>query len=304
MTVQDAIPHWQISQFATNVQHRLQAMGGRLRSLVDFKGAYKGIQAAVVNYVGATEAIKITGRKGVSPDVGLQHERRWVDPVGYEWGTLVDTNDALFTGISPTGIYTEAGVKAMQRAEDMEILNAFWRTAKIGETGSEAEAWSDTGYKVDENEGGASSGLNKAKLLALMELFIGYDIDVENEQINMIITEEERTDLMSDSTLQSRDFMNNQMLVTGKLLPVLGFNFHVFSKRTLEKTNDMKLVGSHSRALPVWVKRGMHLGSWQDQQVEVGKDPNYKFMPRVYMKQFYGATRLEPGHVLKCVVYH
>lgn len=308
MATVDAIPTWRIQEFRAEVKHRLQEEGGRMRSLVTFKGGYSGIQAATINYLGTTAAQKITDRRGPTPSMNINHERRWVDPIGYEWGYLEDNNDKLFTGIAATGEYTMAGVKAMRRAEDLEVMNAFYRAAKTGETGGTSETYASTNssdeFLVDVNTGGNNSGLNRAKLIALRKIFTKYYVNLDEEPINMIITEAEVEDLLGDTTLLSKDYMSQQALVTGKLPPILGFNFHVFSTQTLETTTDFTLVSSHTRTLPVWVKSGMHLGMWEDMETRVGPDPAYKFNNRVYLKAHYGATRGEPGRVLKCKVYH
>ena len=75
---------------------------------LQLKGGYTGIQSAAVNYVGTTEAQPITDRKGPSPSMDINHERRWIDPIGREWGYLDDRFDKIFTGISATGEYTDA----------------------------------------------------------------------------------------------------------------------------------------------------------------------------------------------------
>jgi hypothetical protein len=307
VSVAAAIPTWRIQEFRAEVMHRLQEQGGRLRNTVSFKGGYSGIQAAAVNYLGTTEATPITDRKGPSPSMELNHERRWIDPIGREWGHLDDRFDRFFTGISATGEYTQAGIKAMQRAEDIEIFDSFYRTAKTGETGTTLETYAsiNTGSKftVGVNVGGTNTGLNRAKLIQLRRIFEKEYVNLDTEELHMIITELEVEDLLSDPTLLSNDYMNEKALATGKLPSILGFNFHVFSTLTLQKTADLTL-STNTRTLPVWVKSGMHLGMWEEMNMKAGEDPAYKFNYRVYMSAHYGATRLEPGKVLQCQVYH
>jgi hypothetical protein len=308
MATLDAIPAWRIQEFRAEVRHRLQVMGGRLRDTVTFKGGYQGINSAVVNYLGETKARRIQDRKGLTPLMEVNHERRWVDPVGFEWGHLDDRFDRLFTGISATGEYTEAGVKAMRREEDLEILNAFYRTSKTGETGTTLETYASINtssrFLVDQNEGGSNTGLNRAKLNALRAVFTKYNVDLDSNQIHMVITEQEVEDLMSDATLLSSDYMSRKALVDGVLPPILGFNFHVFSSEYLEANVPDFAVTSQVRTLPVWIKSGMHLAMWEEMNIDAGKDPAHKFNWIVYMSSHYGATRLEPGYVLQVKTYH
>jgi hypothetical protein len=308
MATLDAIPAWRISEFRAEVRHRLQVMGGRLRNTVNFRGGYSGIQSAVVNYLGETKAKRIVDRKGLTPLMEVNHERRWVDPVGFEWGHLDDRFDRLFTGISATGEYTEAGVKAMRREEDLEIMNGFFRTSKTGETGTTLETYASINtssrFTVAESVGGANTGLNRAKLNALRAVFTLHHVDLENTQIHMIITEEEVEDLMSDTTLLSSDYMSRKALVDGQLPPILGFNFHVFSSAYLNANVPDFAVATNVRTLPVWVQDGMHLAMWEEMNIDAGKDPAHKFNWLVYMSSHYGATRLEPAKVLQVKTYH
>jgi hypothetical protein len=307
MAVVDAIPAWRIQEFRAEVRHRLQDKGGRLRSAVTFRGSYTGIQAAAVNYLGTTEAQTITDRKGPTPSMDINHERRWIDPIGKEWGYLDDRFDKIFTGIAANGEYTEAGVNGMRRAEDIEIFNSFYRTAKTGETGSTLETYASINtaskYTIGVNVGGTNTGLNRAKLIAARKVFEKEYVNLDTEELHMVITENEVEDLLSDPTLLSNEYVNEKALATGKLPSILGFNFHVFSTLTLEKTADLAL-STNTRTLPCWVKSGMHLGMWEEMNIEAGRDPAYKFNWRTYISAHYGATRLEPGRVLQIQVYH
>jgi Phage capsid protein len=299
----DAIPLWQISQFTNTVEHKLQATGGRLRGAVTYHSGYTGKQASPVNYVGETEPVEVNERFGDTPNMELNHERRWIKPRKFHWGKLVETDDELFTGIQPQGAYTEAAVKGFQRVEDLVILSAFYATAYTGEAGETTEAWSDTGYVVDQDVGGANTGLNHAKLKKLRELFTKYDVDLDMEQMYIAISEQEVTDLFGENTTISIDFTEGRPISTGKLPPLYGFNFVPFSSRTIERVTGLK-VASLIRTLPVWVKSGMHLGSWKDRNVEIMKNPSKQMKPQIYMSAFYNATRLQLGKVLKVKTYH
>jgi hypothetical protein len=297
----DAIPTWAVQQFSTNVQHKIQARGGRLRGAVSV-GTYKGKQASPVNYLGDTDPVETVERYGNTPNMEIDHERRWIRPRKFHWGKLVETDDELFTGIMPQGAYVEAATKGFGRKEDLVILSSFFATAYTGEIGETAEAWTDTGYLVGDDVGGSNTGLNIAKLAAVIETFGGLDVDLEDDEVHMVVTQKEWADLMAISTIQSQDFFDGRPLQTAKLPALFNITFHIFSTATLDKVADLA-VDTNIRSLPVWLKSGMHLGIWQDRQTEIARNPEKQFKPQIYISQFYGAARLELGKVLKVDVY-
>lgn len=304
----DAIPTWQIQQFDANVMHRLQVQGGRLRSTVSFKGDYAGKQAATVNYLGETEPTESIDRFGDTPNMELNHERRWVKPRKFHWGKLVDSDDELFTNIGPQGMYTEAAAKGFGRVEDRVILGAFYADAFTGETGGTTESWSDDTSGDGQNvvatsTGGNNTGLNVAKLANAIKLLGNFNVDVDNEDVHMAITWQEWEDLLNISALTSKDYVEGRALQTAKLPTLFNIQFHIFSEQTFEKVSSLA-VATNVRTCPMWVKSGMHLASWKERSTNIAPRPDKQFKPQIYMDQFYNATRLEPGKVLKIKTYH
>lgn len=297
----DPIETWRILQFKDSVQHLLQEQGGKLRSAVTYDGSYTGKGARPVVQMGETAAIKVTERYGDSPNIDVPTDARWLFPVDYEWGKLVDSRDKLRLGMQPDGEYTKAGVNAMRRAEDVEILAALLGSAKTGEQGGTTTAFLSTNA-VGVAVGGANTGLNHAKLRAVRKLLQKNKVDLDAEQLFMAITEEDVASLFGESATTSLDFVEGRPVSTGKLPQLYGFNFIPFSSDTLNALGYYD--GSHTYTLPAWVKSGAHLGTWQDMTVTVAPDPTKKFIPRIYMQQTLGATRLEEKKVVKVSVYY
>jgi hypothetical protein len=284
-------------------------MGGRLRSTVTFKGDYQGKQAATVNYLGETEPVETTERYGDTPNMELNHERRWVRPRKFHWGKLVDTDDELFTGIGPQGKYVEAAGKGFARVEDRVILASFFKDAYTGELGATTESWADDTSGAGENvvgvaEGGANTGLNMAKLSKAIRLLGNFNVDVDSEEIHMAITWQEWADIFAlTAVTTSSDYVDGRPFSTGKLPTMFGINFHIFAEATFEKVTDLA-VAANVRVCPMWTKSGMHLASWQDRTTAIARRIDKQNKPQIYMDQFYNATRLEPGKVIKVKTYH
>lgn len=294
------IENWRIVQFRQMISHNLQEMGGKLRPFVNVGTGYTGKQVAPVDYVGPAKAQKVTQRFGDNPMNTLAHTRRHVTPTTYDWGAPVDNVDKLLTGIAPEGDYTKAGSEAIRRAEDEEILAAFWGAAKVGEQGETTETWSDTGLLVDKNEGGANTGLNHQKLKKLRSIFRKLHVNLEMESPVIAITEEDELNLFGENATTSLDYVEGRPVSTGKLPPLYGFRFVPFSSVTLDA---LGMKTGTTRSLPVWVPSGMHLGIWKDQESDIWNLSGKKNIPYVYCCQTLGATRLEKGRVLKVQVH-
>lgn len=293
---------WRIQQYRQNIRHNLQQKGGKLRPFVDVGTGYTGKQVSAVDYVGAATATKVSERRGDNPMYDLPHTRRWIAPFSYEWGIPVDNFQKLETGIAPEGEYSKAAVEALRRAEDVEILSAAFAPAKIGETGADVETWADSGLLVDENTGGNNTGLNHQKLKKLRATFTKKNVDLDAEGPVIAITEEEELSLFGENATTSLDYVDGRPVSTGKLPPLYGFRFVVFSSATIDAIPGMK-AGS-VRTLPVWVPSGLHLGIWQDVESDIWNLTAKKNIPYVYACQTYGATRLEKGRVLKLKCYN
>lgn len=294
----DSIETWRVQQFRNLIRHDLQEKGGKLRSTVSYDGGYTGKAVSPVNFVGQATARKVTDRRGDTPHMDLSHNRRWVTPTDYEWGHLVDSFDKLRTGLEADGEYKMAGEKAIRRGEDEEILSAFYATAKIGEVGELSEAWVDSGYVVAEG----STGLTHDKLIAARKLFGKYSVELEEEELFLIVTEEEVADLFGISTSISIDYVDGRPVQTGRLPMLYGFTFVPFSSSYIDSLTGFK--SGNVRTLPCYVKSGMHLGVWSDLVADVFPMPNKKNMPQIYVCETIGATRLQKGKVLKVKTTH
>jgi hypothetical protein len=303
----DAIPTWLIQQYTSNVDHKLQAVGSQLSDAVT-QSSYNGKQAAVVNYIGETEPVQSNERYGDTPNMEIAHERRWVRPQKWHWGKLVETDDELYTGIAPQGAYVEAAVKGFNRIKDLVILRSFFATAYTGEVGETSESWADDtagdGQNVvSVNTGGANTGLNVAKLAEAIKLLGNFHVDTDMEEIHMAITWEEWQDLITIANLQSRDYVDGRPISTGKVPELFNINFHRFAESTFERVTDLA-ESANVRTCPLWAKSGVHLGMWKERSTNIGRRPDKQFKPQIYIDHFYGATRLQPGKIIKVKTQH
>lgn len=279
-------------QYATNVALLLQQKGGKFMRTVDV-GTYKGDQASPVDQLGAVEATEVTTRFADMPRTDAPTARRWVFPVDYDVNQMIDQFDKLRLLSDPQSKYVANSHLAMGRKQDKEIIKAFTGTAKTGVNGGTSTIFT-AANEVDVAIGGANSRINVAKIRAVKELMEANHIDFETEQAFIGITAKDHSALLNEIQINSRDFKNGEapVLMSGRVTEFLGFQF--IQSELIEST----LAGTNEVTLPVWVKSGMHFGTWNDITTDVSQRKDLRGMPwQAYVYGTFGATRLEENKV-------
>lgn len=281
-----------VQQYSTNIAMLLQQQGSRLRGAVMEHG-FVGKAATVVEQFGAVTPVKNLARHSDTPLISTPQDRRWVYPTDYDWADLIDSQDKLRMLIDPTGPYTQAGVMAMGRAMDDEIINGFFGTNNTGENGTTAVTF-PSGQIVAANVGAsANTGLNVAKLRAAKKLLMQAEVDIDNDQLFVAITAQQHDNLLNEVQAISLDYTDRPVLVEGRIRAFMGFNF-IHSERI---PGGPSYTGSVSTGglyyVPCWAKSGLALGMWNDVQASVDKRPDKRNSWQVYVTATVGATRTE-----------
>src|SRR5688572_18282335 len=256
------LPTWLIEQYNQNVQLLVQQTMSRLRQAV-MSGSHKGSQASPVDQIGSVEMNEVTSRFSPMPRTDAPLDRRWVSPLDNDLSQLVDSFDKLRTINDPMSAETQVAVAAANRKMDDRILVAFFAAAMTGLRGQTSTTFPST-QVVSVNTGGTDSKLNVAKLEAGRQILMANEVNLEEEDIWVCIPAEDDNSLRNEIQVIDLDF--NSTLTfddKGLIRRWRGFNF-IHSERpalTTEATDDQ---GGSSRAIPMWVKSGMHLGIWND----------------------------------------
>lgn len=296
-----------VQQYSTNIAMLLQQRGSRLRSAV-MEQSFTGKAASVVEQFGAVAPVKNQGRHSDTPLIATPQDRRWVYPNDYDWADLIDDQDKLRLLIDPTGPYTQAGVMAMGRAIDDEIIQGIFGSNNTGETGSVATgtltAYNAGSQVVAANTGAsANTGLNIAKLRAAKKLLMAAEVDIDNDQLFVGITAQQHDNLLNEAQAISLDYNTKPVLVDGRITAFMGFNF-IHTERI---PGGPSYAGSISTGgqywVPFWAKSGVALGMWNDIQASVDKRPDKRNSTQVYVTGTFGGTRLEEKRVgyIACV---
>lgn len=295
-----------VTQFSTNIMFLLQQQGSRLRPTVK-EYAFVGQSATVVEQFGAVSPVKNQARHSNTPLVSTPQDRRWAFPNDYDWADLIDQQDKLRLLIDPTGPYTQAGVMAMGRGQDDEILNGFYTNCFNGQAGTSSvgtiTAFNSGSQVVAVGTGSSTyTGLNVAKLRAAKKLLLAADVDLDNDEFYVVITATQHDNMLNEIQATNLDYQDRPVLVEGRIRGFMGFNF-IHSERIAGGANyaggatNLAAAGvgtgNVNYALPCYAKSGMALGIWNEIQASVDKRPDKRNSWQVYVTETIGATRLE-----------
>jgi hypothetical protein len=290
------LQHYVLS-FSTNLSLLLQQQGSKLRPYIT-SNSYKGESASPVDQVAPVEMLPIASIFGPMPRVDAAVDRRWVDPSGFGLPQLIDRFDKLKILTEPESAYTRNAMYAAGRKMDDVIIAAFTGNAKTGKQGGTNTpplASNTVGVGV----GGAASGMNVDKLKRARRTLLQNEVDPESDPITVGITAQQEENLLNEIQVISTDFFkvgDRPVLESGRLKSFLGMSF-VQIERLATGTDD---AAGTSRSCPVWAKSGMHLGIWNDIQVEIGQRNDLENVPwQVYCRMMVGATRLEEKKVVR-----
>ena len=297
-----SVPTHFVQQYTQNVMMLLQQRGGRLLSSVT-SASYTGKGAKAVEQVGPVAPVKNLSRHADTPLISTPADARWVYPNDYDWADLIDDQDKLRMLIDPQSPYTQNAVNAMRRAQDEEILLAFFANASTGENGTVSTAFPG-GQQVGVNVGGTNSNLNVAKLRAARRLLMAAGVDLEAEPIYCAVTASDHDALLNEIQIASLDYNSQPVMVDGQVRRFLGINFIPveFTDTTSypqASVSGAGLVSGSTRFLPVWVPSGMHLGMWKDVQVSVDKRADKRNSVQIYATSTIGAARIEERRVVQ-----
>lgn len=280
-----------VQQYSSNVALLLQQKGSKLSNAVS-RGNHVGKQASPVDQVGAIEMQAVTSRFAPMGRVDAPTSRRWVFPVGRDLPQMIDSFDKLRLIADFKSSYVQNAVLAAGREYDRQILTAITGTAKTGESGGTSTSFT-AANEVDVAVGGTNSKLNVAKLREVKRLMMANHVDFDMEEAYVGITAADHDAMLGEIQAVSSDFNGGMpVLRDGKIMSFMGFNFiHCELIETV-------LAGTNEVTLPVWVKSGLYLGTWEEMRHSVSQRHDLQSEPwQLYTYMTCGATRLEENKV-------
>lgn len=285
-----------VQQYNSNIQLLLQQRGSRLRSAV-MSGTHIGSQAAPVDQISPITANIVSQRFAPMPRTDASMTRRWAFPIDYDSNQLVDSFDKLRIVNDPTGHLVQNASYALGRAQDQEIINAFFGTSKTGVNGGTSVNFlASQIVNVDKGSTGAS-GMSVAKLREAKRILMANEVDLDYDPLYCAITAKQHDDLLAEVQVIDADYNGGKpVMEEGRIARFLGINFiHI---EFLGTATD-NLAGT-STAVPIWAKSGMYLGLWNDIETKISQRDDIQGLPwQAYAKETIGATRIDEKRVIE-----
>lgn len=285
-----------VQQFSSTLTMLLQQEDSRLSSLVTTGGGHTGEQVSPVDQLGAISSNEVTGRFNPMSNIEVPTDRRWILPRDFDVPILLDKKDLLRMLVDPQGKYMAAAVAALNRRKDEVILQGMFGTNQTGKAGGTATSFDTTNQVVGVAHGAASAtNLTVAKLKRALRILMANNVNM-NEQVYCAINAANHESLLNEPEIISGDYNSSLVLVNGKVSSFLGVNF-VHTELLTTGTDD---AAGTSTQLPLWVKSGVYMGTWEDIMSDISVRNDLQSLPiQVYAKATFGACRLEEKRIVK-----
>lgn len=285
-----------VTQFSSLLMLKLQQEQSMLRGRV-MEGAHIGKQASPIQYIGAVQMQAPAGRFSPLNRQDVDFTRRWVFPVDKEAVQMIDSFDKLRLLQDPTSQYVSEASAAVAREWDDRIIASAFGDAQIGtDAGSlSTETWASfsAAWEISDTFGSsASSGLTVAKMIEAKRVMRKAQVPVDREALTWVTNSQGESDLLNQVQVVSTDFNGERPTLTdGKVTRFMGFDI-IYSERLSSASNI--------RSNMAFVKSGLYLGIWKDVYNDVSQRKDLSSQPyQLYTSMTVGATRLEPGRLLK-----
>lgn len=286
-----------VNQYAKILNELVQQKGTRLRKWVT-EERYVGQAGSPVEQVGPISMQPVDSRYGPMQRVDAPTARRWVYPFDYDLPQLFDNFDKLRLLIDPKGKFVNNAKNAANRQIDDTLIQALGGTSQTGVNGTTATIFPAANIVSVQQGATAPNGLTVAKLryaklLAEQNEAISDDEGDPGEPntgLVCVANAKALDNLLAEAQVISRDFNSTPVLVDGRVKRFLGIEF-VRSERLQTGTDDQS--GTSTKCF-LWQREGMHLGVWNDIQVDISQRKDLRSLPwQAYVEMTVGGTRLE-----------
>lgn len=219
------LPEWKVRAYAQNVHHLAQQTDSTLMGT--YRTESRNAERIGFDRLSPAEGVVPTSRFAPTPNVAIDHTRRWVFPKPWRFGKLVDNLEKIQQIHDPRSEYAIAGSAALNREHDRRLLAAALGPAPEGE-----ETFQMVTLPASQLIPHATTGLTKTKIMQARakldratntdrSTFGPYYMIYDPDDINFLFSE-----TASGSSWVSSDFMAGQALMEGKPLAYfMGFQW-------------------------------------------------------------------------------
>ena len=279
----DNTPGHYVNKYDDDVKLSMQQSTARLEGAVTLETGIVGASQSV-DTATATEVGQVTNRNADIQYANTPKGRRWIDLSDYDWADYIDSFDQLRVLENPNNKYVRLAVSAHNRQKDRCIINASLGNARQTDVaGASSLVALPSGQKIV--NGG--TGLTMAKLRSGLELLNKAEAGSPEEGgiRTFALSAKGLSDLMSDSTVTSRDYSELQALRDYKI--------NYFMGMTWVRTESLPKSGG-VRSGMIICKDCVHLGIGAEITNDISQRKDKRGLPwQVYSKASLGGVRRE-----------
>ncbi|MHA7847249.1 phage capsid protein [Serratia sp. D1N4] len=277
-----------VQQFHDGFEIATQQKDSRFQGSVKDRGMITGA-SFTINDMGTVEMHPRTQRFGDTvwdvPEAGTRN----VIMADYDLHIPVEPTDVPKLLAQPQGEYMNATVAAANRTKDRIIYAAL-----LGDILRKQEnngAYTPVALPVSQKIVSGGTGMTKAKIIAAKAIFRRNEADEKNgEELYMAYNADMLTQILSDTTLTSADFMAGKMLQEGAVANKwLGFNWIPYE--------EFNVTGSTATAV-AWSGTAAHFGTGISYNVDIGPRRDKNNTIQISVLASYGSGRANERKVV------
>ncbi|WP_291973190.1 phage capsid protein [Candidatus Symbiopectobacterium sp.] len=281
-----------VTQFHDSFEIASQQKDSRLQAAVQDCGQITGA-SFTINDMGTIEMNAITTRFGDTvwdvPEAGTRNALM----ADYGVFVPVEKRDQRKLIADPQGPYLQLTLAAANRRKDTVIYRALLDAVprKTENNG----AYTNVALPASQKIVAGGTGLTKAKLISAKAMFRRNECDEQNgEQLYIAYNADMLTQILSDTTLTSADFMAVKMLQEGSVSNHwLGFQWIAY-----EALDSVTAESVTTKTTVAWTKSAVHFGTGAEYNVDIGPRRDKNNTIQISVDASYGAGRANEKKVV------
>lgn len=291
--------------YANSVTMVAQQMKDPFQGLVTDEQA-SGEAKSATDLYGAADYSYGEDRSRRNPESPIIGDRRWlIRPPVIEFGKYIDTEDQFDGATNPTSAFVTLGVAAVRRGKADRTLGVRkddagrFRVTEGGILGGAVSGkrpgGAPTALPGSQFVPVGATGLTIDKVRAAVLELQKNDFGVEDDdELYCFYSPKQKDDLLAiaQTSATALNAFAIDQLKTGKPTPLLGVTW-VMSNRAPYKDGSTTI-----RLCPIWSKRNIVRGIWQDVKGDMWNDTSAKNKPYCYVSAYIDAVRLEDKGVM------
>lgn len=307
MSFQQTVEAHHVLTYQQNVQMVAQQMRNPLRQAVTILQGLRGESVRVSDLLNKKRAQRGQDYARNNPDNRSTRDARWLTrPESIEDGEYIDTADKFDLALDPAGYLAANSVAAVERGVADAIMgveedaNGNFTVSGSGIFGSATvgKARTQTVFPAGNIEAAAGTGLTLDKIRAVVKNMRKADFGMEDtDPLYSAITAQQIDDLigLAAASATPLNAFTIDQLQSGKPTSLMGI--------TWIYTNRLPKDAAGSRLIPVWSKKNVVAGFWQDVQGGMWNDTSKKNRPYIFTDAYVDCTRIQDGGVraIACV---